>query len=129
MESNDDTALSRRERQVMDALYRLGAGTAREVQGAMDDPPSYSAVRTFLRLLEEKGQVTHVETAGRYVYKPTTSRTTARKRALSRVVDTFFGGSVSDAISALVDTSRGKLSKEEIARLETMIENAKKGGR
>jgi predicted transcriptional regulator len=124
-----DAALSRREREVMDALYRLSAGSARDVLAAMDDPPSYSAVRTFLRLLEDKGHVSHVEENGRYMYRPTASRAKASKRALSRVVETFFAGSVSDAIAALVDTGRGKLSKEELRRLEALIEDAKKEGR
>lgn len=128
MQTTDDE-LSRRERQVMDALYRLGGGTARDVLGAMEDPPSYSAVRTFLRLLEEKGHVTHVEEAGRYVYRPTASRAKASKRALGRVVETFFAGSVGDAIAALVDSSRGKLSRDEIRRLEALVESAKKEGR
>src|SRR5689334_8779854 len=105
-----DETLSRRERQVMDALYRLGAGSVRDVLAAMEDPPSYSAVRTFLRLLEEKGHLTHVDEGGRYVYRPVASRSKASKHALSRVVETFFGGSVGDAIAALVDSGRGKLS-------------------
>jgi BlaI family transcriptional regulator, penicillinase repressor len=128
METTDDT-LSRRERQVMDALYRLGAGSVRDVLAAMEEPPSYSAVRTFLRLLEEKGHVSHVEEDGRYVYRPIASRSKASKRALSRVVETFFGGSFGDAIAALVDTGRGKLSKEELRRLENLIDTAKKEGR
>jgi BlaI family transcriptional regulator, penicillinase repressor len=124
-----DEPLSRRERQVMDALYRLGAGSVRDVIAVMEDPPSYSAVRTFLRLLEEKGHVTHVDEAGRYVYRPVASRSKASKRALSRVVETFFGGSIGDTIAALVDSGRGKLSKDELRRLEDMIDAAKKEGR
>src|SRR5262249_33519860 len=111
MSTAHEIPLSRRERQVMDALFRLGAGTARDVLASIDDPPSYSAVRTFLRLLEEKGHVTHVEEGGRYVYRPVASRTKARKQALARVVETFFDGSIGDAIAALVDTGRGKLSR------------------
>lgn len=128
METTDAT-LSRRERQVMDALYRLGSASVRDVLAAMDDPPSYSAVRTFLRLLEEKGHVSHVDEEGRYVYRPIASRSKASKRALSRVVDTFFGGSIGDAIAALVDTGKGKLSKDELRRLEGLIDTAKKEGR
>jgi BlaI family transcriptional regulator, penicillinase repressor len=125
----DEPTLSRRERQVMDALFRLGSGSARDVLDAIDDPPSYSAVRTFLRLLEEKGHVTHVEENGRYVYRPKASRSTASKRALGRVVETFFGGSVGDTIAALVDTGRGKLSGAELDRLEALIDRARKEGR
>jgi len=128
METTDVT-LSRRERQVMDALYRLGSGSVRDVLAAIDDPPSYSAVRTFLRLLEEKGHVSHVDEEGRYVYRPIASRSKASKRALSRVVDTFFGGSIGDAIAALVDTRKGKLSKDELRRLEDLIDTARKEGR
>ena len=128
MEATDAT-LSRRERQVMDALYRLGSASVRDVLAAMDDPPSYSAVRTFLRLLEEKGHVSHVDEEGRYVYRPIASRSKASKRALSRVVDTFFGGSIGDAIAALVDTGKGKLSKDDLRRLEDLIDTAKKEGR
>jgi len=122
-------SLSRRERQVMDALYRLGVGSVRDVIAAMDEAPSYSAVRTFLRLLEEKGHVTHVEEEGRYLYRPVASRSKASKKALTRVVDTFFGGSIGDAIAALVDTGKGKLSAEELRRLEGLIDDAKKEGR
>lgn len=125
----DGDDLSRRERQVMDALHRLSVGSARDVLEALEDPPSYSAVRTFLRLLEEKGHVTHVEEAGRYLYRPKASRPVARKRALDRVVDTFFGGSIGDAVASLVETGRGKLSREELTRLEALIRDAKKEGK
>lgn len=123
------TTLTRREREVMDVIYRLGRATAVEVLEKMPDPPSYSAVRTFLRLLEEKGQVRHVEDGPRYVYMPTVPRGDARRSALAHVVRTFFAGSVEQAVATLVESSRSKLSQEELDRLADVIERAKKEGR
>jgi predicted transcriptional regulator len=123
------TTLTRREREIMDVIYRLGRATAVEVLEKMPDPPSYSAVRTFLRLLEEKGQVRHVEDGPRYVYMPTVPRGDARRSALAHVVRTFFAGSVEQAVATLVESSRSKLSQEELNRLAEVIERAKKEGR
>lgn len=119
--------LSRRERQIMDALFRLGRATAAEVREAMPDPPSYSAVRAQLRTLEEKGHLRHEEEGLRYVYVPKTRPEQARKRALSHLIDTFFGGSAADAAAALLDASR--LEAGEIDRLQAVIDKARKGGR
>ncbi len=113
----------------MDVIYRLGRATAAEVHEQMPDPPSYSAVRAFLRLLEEKGQVRHIEDGPRYVFLPTVPRGDARRSALAHVVRTFFAGSVEQAVATLVESSRSKLSEDELDRLAEVIERAKKEGR
>lgn len=123
-----DAKLTRREREIMDVLYKAGRATAHEVLAAMAEPPSYSAVRAQLRLLEEKGHVRHVEDGARYVYMPVVGRTEARRSALAHVVKTFFGGSVEQAVATLVD-SRAKLTKDELERLGRIIDQAKKEGR
>jgi len=121
--------LTRREREIMDILYRLGRATAHEVLEHLPDPPSYSAVRALLRLLEERGHIRHVQEGQRYIYLPAVARGSAQKSALSHVVRTFFGGSVEQAIAALVDSSRTKLSREELDRLAPLIDDARKEGR
>src|ERR1043166_8333588 len=120
--------LSRRERQIMDAIYKLGQATAAEVLEDIPDPPSYSAVRAMLRLLEEKGHVRHEQDGPRYIFLPTINRDRARKTALKHVVRTFFDGSATDAVAALLDGD-GQLSGSELDRLSVMIENARKEGR
>src|SRR5436190_10741817 len=107
MKKNPHANLSRRERQIMDVLYRLGRATAAEVREQMPDPPGYSAVRAMLRVLEEKGHIRHEEEALRYVFAPTASRAQATRSALAHLVDTFFEGSTERAVAALLD---GKLS-------------------
>src|SRR5689334_20642626 len=104
------TDLSRRERQVLDALYRAGRATCAEVQSAMTDPPSYSAVRTFLRILEDKKIVRHEQDGVRYVYIPVVKKEQASRSALRHVLNTFFGGSATQAISALLDEDSRNLS-------------------
>ena len=121
--------LSRRERQLLDALYESGKATAAELMEKLPDPPSYSAVRATLRILEEKGHVRHIDEGLRYVYLPTVPRETARDSALRHLVRTFFGGSVTQAVSALVDTTSADLSKEDLNELADLIERAKKEGR
>jgi predicted transcriptional regulator len=121
------TVLTRREREIMDILHRLGKATAHEVLEGLADPPSYSAVRALLRLLEERGHAKHTQDGQRYVYAPAVARGEARKSALSHVVKTFFAGSVEDAVAALVDRSR--LSPEELDRLSDIIDRARKEGR
>jgi predicted transcriptional regulator len=118
--------LSRRERQIMDILYRRGRATAAEIHEALPDPPTYSAVRAKLRVLEEKGHVRHEEEALRYVYLPTVARDTARRSALRHLVSTFFEGSVEQAVAALVDLSASNLSRPELERISNLIEEAKK---
>jgi predicted transcriptional regulator len=121
--------LTRREREIMDILYRRGRATAHEVLADLADAPSYSAVRALLRLLEERGHVKHAEDGPRYVYAPAVARGDARKSALAHVVKTFFAGSVGEAIATLVESSRSKLSREELDRLSDLIDRAKKEGR
>ncbi|HEY9230230.1 MAG TPA: BlaI/MecI/CopY family transcriptional regulator, partial [Gemmatimonadaceae bacterium] len=104
--------LSRRERQIMDVIYRRGRATAAEVLQDIPDPPSYSAVRALLRLLEEKGHVHHEQDGPRYVYAPTVNRDRARRSALKHVVRTFFDGSATDAVAALLD-GEAKLDDKE----------------
>jgi predicted transcriptional regulator len=127
--SNDRPQLSRRERQIMDAIYQLGEATAQEVLGRLPDPPSYSAVRALLRILEDKGHVRHRPDGQRYVYAPTVPRDRARVSALRQLVRTFFDGSAGAAAAALLDLSRDDLTDAELARLETQVERARKEGR
>ena len=120
--------LSRRERQIIDILYAQGRATAAEVQAALPDPPSYSAVRAMLRILEEKGHVRHEQDGPRYVYLPTVGRDNAKKSAMRHMVRTFFEGSASQAISALLDDPRAKFSDDELDRLARLIADARKTG-
>jgi|ERR1039457_945349 BlaI family penicillinase repressor len=121
--------LSRRERQIMDVLYQRGRASASEIHQALPDPPSYSAVRAKLRVLEDKGHVKHQEEALRYVYLPTLAPDRARRSALRHVVDTFFNGSVERVVAALVDRSALSVSGEELDRMSALIEKARKEGR
>lgn len=125
----DDVAskLSRRERQIMDAIYQLGRATVADVIEKLPDPPSYSAVRALLGILEDKGVLRHEQEGARYVYLPTVPREKARKSALKNLVTTFFNGSSREAIAALLDETR--LSKTELQSLTELIEKAKKEGR
>lgn len=129
MTTPSPSTLTRREREIMDILYRRGRATAAEVLEDMTDAPSYSSVRTLLRILEEHGHATHVQDGPRFVYLPAVARSEARKSALSHVVTTFFDGSVEEAMVALVESSRSKLSKDELDRLSQLITRAKKEGR
>ncbi len=121
--------LSRRERQIMDVLHRLGQATAAEIEAELPDAPSYSAVRAHLRTLLEKGHVRHEAQQLRYVYFPTVGVDKARKSAVHHLVDTFFSGSFAQAAAALLDPKSAKLSTEELERLAKLIEEARKGGR
>jgi predicted transcriptional regulator len=121
--------LSRRERQIMDALHQRGRATAAEVQVALPDPPSYSAVRALLRIMEEKGHIKHRREGARYVFLPRGSRETARRSALRRVVSTFFQGSVSQAMAALLENADSQLPDSELHELQRMINQARKEGR
>jgi predicted transcriptional regulator len=121
--------VSRRERQILDVLYRLGRATAAEIQEALPDPPSYSAVRTLLRILEEKGHVRHDQEGTRYVYLPRVARDHAQRFALRHVLNTFFEGSATQAIAALIDEDSKTLSDEDWNRLTEMIDRARKEGR
>lgn len=121
--------LSRRERQIMDVLYRDGQATASEVLAALPDPPSYSAVRAMLRILENKGHARHVADGTRYVYLPTLARDRAGRPALAGVLETFFDGSTEKAVAALLDISRSDLSTEQLDRLSELIDQARMEGR
>ena len=128
MSPRPDLNLSRRERQIMDILFAQGRATAADVMAALPDPPSYSAVRAMLRILEDKGHVRHEQDGPRYIYAPTVARESAKKSAIRHVLSTFFEGSASQAISALLDEDGAKLSDAELDRLARMIERARKGG-
>jgi BlaI family transcriptional regulator, penicillinase repressor len=117
--------LSRRERQIMDIVYARGEATAAEVESALADAPSYSTVRALLRILERKGFLKHREDGPRYVFLPTEPHQKASRHAIKRVLDTFFEGSLANAVAALVDTSDTKLSPEELKRIEALIRAAK----
>ena len=120
--------LSRRERQIMDVVYRAGSASASDVHGQLPDPPSYSAVRAMLRILEEKGHVRHEQDGPRYVYLPTVGRDNAKRSALHHMLKTFFDGSAEQAISALLDESSQKLSDAELDRLARLIDQARNTG-
>ena len=120
--------LSRRERQIVDILYSRGRSTAAEVQNALPDPPSYSAVRAMLRILEEKGHVRHEQDGPRYVYLPTVARDNAKRSAMRHMLRTFFDGSAEQAISALLDDASANLSAAELDRLARMINQARRTG-
>jgi predicted transcriptional regulator len=119
--------LSRRERQIMDAVYRLGSATVAEVMAEMPDPPSYSAVRAMIGKLETKGYLEHRQDGPRYLYLATVPRQEARESALDRLVRTFFDGSPGQAVTALLGRSAGEMTDEELDRLSALIEEAKKG--
>ncbi len=124
MTPNEPQTLSRRERQILDVIYHLGRATASEVLERMADAPTYTTVRGLLRVLESKGHVRHEEEEGRYVYFPTLTKQRAAKTALKHVVSTFFDGSPSAAMAALLGTERG-LSEQEIDRLAELVERAR----
>jgi predicted transcriptional regulator len=128
MAKRDDAQLSRRERQIMEIVYRKGSATASEVLEEMADAPSYSAVRALLRVLEGKGHLRHRQDGPRYVYSATVPRERARRSALHRVVGTFFGGSVTDAVAALLELEPERLDEEELARLSALVAEAQRKG-
>lgn len=121
--------LSRRERQIMDVLFSRGRASAAEILEAIDDPPGNSAMRTLLRVLEEKGHVKHEEVGRVYYYVPTVPLEAARRSALSHLVDTFFEGSMENVVSTLVKLNRKKLDPDQAARIARMIEESAKKGR
>lgn len=117
--------LTKRERQIMDVLYRLGRATAADIMSALPGAPSYSTVRTQLRVLERKGHVRHDEHGLRYVYAPTVPRHAARKSALKHLVDTFFDGSSAKVVAALLGGEGARISDEELQRIAELVENAR----
>jgi predicted transcriptional regulator len=123
------STLSRRERQIMDVVYRRGEATAAEILAEIPDAPSYSAIRALLRILVDKQHLQHREDGPRYIYSPTVSRQKARAGALAQVVNTFFDGSATQTVSALLGSAHGKLSKTELDELSALIAAARKKGR
>jgi predicted transcriptional regulator len=121
--------LSRRERQIMEILYQRGKASASDVREAMEDAPSYSAVRAMLRVLEEKGHVKHQEEGLKYVYVPVVARDKAKRSAVKHVLDTFFAGSPEQIVAALLDVSAEKLTPEELDRMADLIEKARREGK
>jgi BlaI family transcriptional regulator, penicillinase repressor len=121
--------LSRRERQIMDILYRGGRATAGEVMEQLPGDPSYSTVRTQLRVLEDKGHVRHEEEGLRYVYVPAVPRHAARKSALRHLVDTFFDGSAEQVVAAVLGGESARLTDEELNRIAAMVAKARKEGK
>lgn len=122
-------SFSRRERQIMDVVYRRGRATATEILEELPDAPSYSAVRALLRILEEKGHLRHESDGPRYVYSPVLPRSKARKSALRGLVATFFDGRPEEAMAALLDVSKDELSAGDLDRLAALIDEARKEGR
>ena len=121
--------LSRRERQIMDIVYEKNEATVAQVLEKLPDPPSYSAVRALLRVLEEKGHLKHKQEGPRYIYSPTLPREKARQNALKHVMKTFFDNSTEDIVAALLDLAEEDLSEQEYRRLSELIKKAQKEGR
>jgi BlaI family transcriptional regulator, penicillinase repressor len=128
MAKSKQAGLARRERQIMDILYRRGRATVGEVMADLSGTPSYSTVRTQLRVLEEKGHVRHEEQGLRYVYEPAVPRGEARKSALRHLIDTFFDGSAEQTMAALLGGERKRLSDAELRRIADLIARARKEG-
>jgi predicted transcriptional regulator len=130
MPDNDELSqqLSRRERQIMDFLYQHGPATAAEVQANLPEPPSYSAVRAMLRVLEEKGHTQHEQDGPRYVYRPSVARDRAKVSALRHLVRTFFDGSREQVVAALLDDDTSQMSDDELDRLSRLIDRARQEG-
>ena len=129
MGAKPPSGLSRRERQIMDIVYARKQATAAQVRLAMADPPSYSAVRALLRILEQKGHLRHQAVAGKYVFFPIRQRSHAARGALRGILQTFFDNSASSAVAALLDVSDANLSDQELAEISHLIEKAKKRGK
>ena len=118
--------LSRRERQIMDVIYERGRATAAEILAALPDPPSYSAIRALIKVLEDKGHVKHQEDGPRYVFTPSVPRSTARRNAVKHLLQTFFDDSAGEAVASLLGSSSKKLKPEELDKIEELIAKARK---
>ena len=129
MVKNPHARLSRRERQTMEIVYRLGKATVNDVLGNIEDPPSYSAMRACMRVLEEKGHLVHRRDGARYVYLPTVSLSKARKSALRSLLRNFFDNSYEQMVAALLSDSKNGPTAEELENLAELIEQARKEGR
>jgi predicted transcriptional regulator len=120
---------SRREREIMAALYKLGRGTAAQILEEIPDPPSYTAIRTLLTILEKKGHVRHDSDGTRYVYEPKVARGEMGQRAISSLLKTFYDNSVSDAVAAMLSQEDSQISRDELDRLAKLIAKAREEGR
>ena len=129
MPAKPESQLSRRERQIMDVIYARGRASVAQVHQAMPDPPSYSAVRALMRILEDKGHLKHTSEGNKYIYQPTRSRRQASRSAMQRMLRTFFDGSAEQALAALLEVSPSAPTQEELARLAKIIDKARKEGR
>ena len=129
MNKNSLLQLSRRERQIMDIIYQHGEASVAEVLENMPDPPSYSAVRAMVRILEEKGHLKHRVDGTKFIFKPTLPAENAKRSVLSHLVQTYFDGSVEQVVAALLDSSSTELSEPELDRLSQLIQEARKEGR
>jgi len=125
----DSSKLGRRERQILEIVFRLEEAAVGDVRDQMSDPPAYDSVRTMLRILESKGYVKHRSEGTKYVYRPTQSRSAASKSALTHLMNTFFENSVADTMAAAFDLKSDDLTEDELSRLESLIANARKEGR
>jgi predicted transcriptional regulator len=128
MSDSRHSALTRRERQIMDILYRRGRATAAEVMEDLPGDPSYSTVRTHLRILETKGHVRHEQDGVRYVYTAAVPRHSARRSALRHLVDTFFDGSAEKVVSALLGGEGARLDESQLDRIAALVDKARKEG-
>ena len=129
MSHDKATHLSRRERQIMDAVYARSQATVAQILADIEDPPSYSAVRALVGILEQKGHLKHRRDGIRYVYRPIRPRNAAGRSALRRVLDTFYSGNVGLTIAALLDVADTRLSQKELDRLKALVEKARQEGR
>jgi predicted transcriptional regulator len=120
---------SRREREIMDVLYRLGKASAAQILEQLADPPTYTAIRTHLTILEKKGHVRHASDGTRYIYEPLVAREQMGRHAIDSLLQTFFDNSVERAVTALLSREDIAMSRDELDRLSRLIENAKKEGR
>jgi predicted transcriptional regulator len=121
--------LGARERQILDAVFQLGEASVAEVLAILSEPPSYSAVRTMVRMLEKKGMLRHRQIGTKYVYRPARSRESASRSALAHVMQTFFGGSAPDAMAAILDVSASQLTDDDLQRLQQLIDQARREGK
>jgi predicted transcriptional regulator len=129
MNEDERNLLSRRERQILDVVYRLERATVSQVREALSDPPSYSAVRGLMGILEDKGHLEHEQDGPRYVYSATVPRDEARRSAMGHLVDTFFNGSVEGAVATLLDLDSSAIDDDTFDRLAELIERAREEGR
>ena len=118
--------LSRRERQIMDIIYRKGSASAADIQHELPDRPNYSTVRALLRILEEKGHLKHKNQGLKYIYYPLVPKSKAVKHVIGNLLNTFFDDSIEQAVSALLEYNGSKLTKKDLDRLQALIDKARK---